>query len=79
MGTNNVIAKVLYYAGIIIAVLGVILGFVFGRFEYVGNPGIIWAQVFDWTLRGVISGLFLIALSEVLKLLEKIKDSLNRN
>ncbi|RDW16128.1 hypothetical protein CWR48_18250 [Oceanobacillus arenosus] len=79
MGTTNVIAKVLYYAGIIIAVLGVILGFVFGRFEYVGKPGIIWGQVFDWALRGVISGLFLIALSEVLKLLENIKNLLIRN
>lgn len=41
---TNVIAKVLYYTGIIIAVLGVILGFVFGQIEYAGNhSGILWA------------------------------------
>ncbi|MEJ8767738.1 hypothetical protein WKU33_18165 [Oceanobacillus sp. HCA-5259] len=57
---TNVIAKVLYYTGIIIAVLGVILGFVFGQFEYAGNhSGILWAVVFDWAFRGVIPGLFL--------------------
>lgn len=72
MGTNNGIAKVLYYAGIIIAVLGVIFGFVFGRYEVLGDPGIAWGQVIDWALRGVFSGFVLIGLSEVIKLLDHI-------
>lgn len=79
MGTNNVIAKILYYAGIIIAVLGVIFGFVFGRFEYASTSVIIWGQVFDWALRGVFSGLVLIGLSEVIKLLDNIHYLLKGN
>jgi len=79
MNRANVIATMLFYVGILLVILGIVLGFEFGLIKVFGQTKMGWAMFFDWALKGVISGLLFIGISEIIKLLAYIKNLLKRN
>ncbi len=72
---GNRIAIVLLWTGIIIITAGLIAGIIWGYDDYDER---LWLITFVYWFSGFLSGIFFIALSEIIEQLHKINMKLNK-
>ncbi|UJL47334.1 hypothetical protein KFZ58_05425 [Virgibacillus sp. NKC19-16] len=77
---GNIIGRILFYVGIVVMVVGVILAYSMANVTNYGGPAgnrettIQWPIFFHTAIRAVIAGLLLIGFSEIIKLLHSINS-----
>ncbi|MFB4473328.1 hypothetical protein ACDI16_10305 [Oceanobacillus caeni] len=78
MNSRNLVSKTLFYLGILEIVAGLVTGIAMGNTEALGLYGSY--TEFSWTIflicffSGFIAGLIIIGFSEIIRLLQDIKD-----
>lgn len=80
LGKENKIAKFVFWTGITLMIVGLILGFFIGREtidSYFGVYEQIWSITIAFWVSGLLSGTFFIALAEIIEQLHKINLKLN--
>ncbi|MMZ62561.1 hypothetical protein D1872_247770 [compost metagenome] len=78
---ENKIAKFVFWTGITLMIAGLILGFFIGREtidSYFGDHEQIWSITITFWVSGLLSGIFFIALAEIIEQLHKINLKLNK-
>jgi len=82
VAVQNIVGKILLYAGISVMLIGVILSFVMSTLTTTTDYGIEYVQVdggfiISLMIGHIVIGLFLIGLSEVIKLLQELVNNQN--
>lgn len=80
---QNSLAKIILIVGLVQILCGVICGIYFGGHEYNGDGGYVsvdfaFVEALMWWISSFIIGLFIIGFSEIIRLLQRISDSLDK-
>lgn len=76
MQTNNKIALVLFWIGLVEIIAGVIVGLIMGQPKYQLNDKFSFTTAISWWAAGFVSGIILIGMSEIIKILDKINQKI---